>query len=67
MLGGGPWPPDVIADILERFLERAREAVRHDGGKPVMEPTPVGEMGSFPLFADPDENVIGPFKEASSS
>lgn len=53
----------VGVDDLDRYLERAEEL----GGKTVMEPMPVGEMGSFAMFTDPDGNMIGLFKEASAA
>jgi predicted enzyme related to lactoylglutathione lyase len=53
----------VGVDDLDRFLERAEEL----GGKTVTEPMAVGDMGSFAMFADPDGNMIGLFKEVSPS
>jgi predicted enzyme related to lactoylglutathione lyase len=49
----------VGVDDLEKYLERAETL----GGKRVMGPMPVGEMGAFAMFADPDGVVIGLFKE----
>ena len=53
----------VGVDDLDPFLERAEKL----GGKTVVEPMPVGEMGSFAMFADPDGNVIGLFQEEPST
>jgi len=49
----------VGVDDLEKYLERAETL----GGKKLMGPMPVGEMGAFAMFMDPDGLVIGLFKE----
>ena len=44
---------------LEKYLERAETL----GGKRLMGPMPVGLMGTFAMFTDPDGLVIGLFRE----
>lgn len=50
----------VLVDDLEKYLDRAVEL----GGSRLMGPTPIGEMGSFAMFRDPDGNVLGLFAAA---
>ena len=49
----------VAVDDLEKYLERAETL----GGKRLVEPMPVGTMGAFAMFMDPDGIAIGLFKE----
>ena len=49
----------VGVDDLEKYLERAETL----GGKRLMGPMPVGAMGAFAMFTDPDGLVIGLFRE----
>ena len=49
----------VAVDDLEKYLERAETL----GGKRLLGPMPVGAMGAFAMFTDPDGLVIGLFKE----
>jgi predicted enzyme related to lactoylglutathione lyase len=53
----------VGVDGIEGYLERAEKL----GGKTVMEPMAVGEIGSFAMIVDPDGNTIGLFEEAAKS
>jgi hypothetical protein len=46
-------------DELKKYLERAETL----GGKRLMGPKRVGEMGAFAMFMDPDGLVIGLFEE----
>ena len=50
----------VSVDDLEEYLERAEEL----GGKPLVGPMPIGELGAFALFMDLDGLVVGLFKES---
>lgn len=69
-IGGGimPAPKDaghwisfyVQVDELEKYLDRAVEL----GGSRLMEPTPLGQMGSFAMVRDPDGNLLGLFTAA---
>jgi predicted enzyme related to lactoylglutathione lyase len=49
----------VAVDDLETSLRSVEEL----GGTRITEPVPVGEVGSFAMFADPDGNMIGLFAE----
>ncbi len=56
--GQRPWLTFYVeVDDLEKYLARAADL----GGSRLMGPTPIGEMGSFAMFRDPDGNVIGLF------
>jgi predicted enzyme related to lactoylglutathione lyase/iron-sulfur cluster repair protein YtfE (RIC family) len=58
--GVPPWVTVYVGvDDLRGTLEHAEKL----GGKTVREPTPVGDIGSSALLADPDGNVIGLFAE----
>jgi uncharacterized protein len=65
MQAPGGVPPYVTfyvgVDDLEKYLERA-EAL---GGKRLMGPTRVGEVGAFAMFIDPDGLMIGLFEESA--
>jgi len=51
----------VMVDDLQAYLDRAGKL----GGKTLMPPTKISdEIGSFAMFADPDGNMIGLFKNA---
>ena len=49
----------VGVDDLEKYLERAETL----GGKHLVGPMPIGDMGAFAMFTDPDGLVIGLFRE----
>lgn len=49
----------VGVDDLDKYLERAGTL----GGKRLVGPMPIGEIGSFAMFTDPDGIVIGLFRE----
>lgn len=55
-------PPSVTiyvqVDDLQGYLEKAEGL----GGRTVVPPTPIPNIGSFALFADPEGNTIGLFK-----
>lgn len=53
----------VGVEDIEAFLERAEKL----GGKTIMEPMSVGEIGSFAMFADPDGNAVGLFEETAAA
>jgi predicted enzyme related to lactoylglutathione lyase len=67
-IGGGiaPAQPGMAAGVtfyvsvegLQTYLDRAESL----GGKTVLPPTPIPNVGSCALFSDPDGNVIGLFK-----
>ena len=46
-------------DDLAKYLARAEDL----GGSTVLRPMPIGTIGSFAMFADPDGNTIGLFRE----
>ena len=50
----------VRVDDLDKYLIRVEEL----GGKKVMAPMPIEGVGSFAMFADPDDNVVGLFEES---
>jgi predicted enzyme related to lactoylglutathione lyase len=50
----------VGVDDLDKYLRRAQEL----GGSTVLGPMPVGQVGAFAMFADPDGNIVGLFREA---
>lgn len=49
----------VHVDDLVAYLDRVESL----GGKVVVGPEPIPGVGSFAMFADPDGNVIGLFRE----
>ncbi len=49
----------VLVDDLQAYLDKAGTL----GGKTVVPPTPIPNIGSFAMFLDPDNNCIGLFKE----
>jgi len=49
----------VKVDDLQAFLDKANKL----GGKTIVPPTPIPQVGSFAMFADLDGNVVGLFKE----
>lgn len=49
----------VAVDDLDKYLKRAEQL----GGSTVMGPMPVGKIGAFAMFADPDENIVGLFRD----
>lgn len=48
----------VMVDDLQAYLDKAVKL----GGKQVVPPTPIPEIGGFAMFSDLDGNVIGLFK-----
>ena len=48
----------VHVDDLQSYLTKAEEL----GGKTVLPPTPIPDIGSFAMFADPDGNTVGLFQ-----
>ena len=48
----------VQVDDLQAYLEKAESL----GGKTVVPPTPIPNIGSFAMFSDPDGNTVGLFK-----
>lgn len=59
----GQFPPYLTiyiqVDDLQKYLDRAEEL----GGKTVVPPTAIPNMGSFAMFTDPDGNMVGIYKE----
>ena len=54
--GVPPWVTVYVeVDDLEKSLARAEEL----GGRRIMGPAPIGEMGDVAMFSDPDGNPIG--------
>ena len=49
----------VDVDDLDKYLRRAQEL----GGSKVLGPMNVGRIGAFAMFADPDGNLVGPFRK----
>ncbi len=49
----------VQVDDLQTYLDKAESL----GGKAIVPPTPIPEVGSFAMFSDLDGNVIGIFKD----
>lgn len=49
----------VGVDDLQAYLNKAEGL----GGKTVMPPTPIPNIGAFAMFSDPEGNIIGIFKE----
>ena len=48
----------VSVDDLQAFLDRAERL----GGKTVVPPTPIPNVGAFAMFRDPEGNLLGLFK-----
>jgi hypothetical protein len=49
----------VDVDDLDKYLRRAQEL----GGSKVLGPMVIGRIGAFAMFADPDGNLVGLFRE----
>ncbi|RME27066.1 MAG: VOC family protein [Candidatus Zixiibacteriota bacterium] len=49
----------VQVDDLQAYLDKAEKL----GGKTIMPPTPIPGVGASAMFADPDGNMIGLFKQ----
>lgn len=49
----------INVDALDDALARIREA----GGEIVMEPTPVGEIGTYAKFKDTEGNIMGVWQD----
>ena len=68
-IGGGimqtpPQAPPYVTfyvgvDDVDKYLTRAEEL----GGRKVLAPMDVGTIGAFAMFADPDGNLVGLFRE----
>ncbi len=48
----------VQVDDLQAYLDKAKEL----GGKIMVPPTPIPNMGAFALFTDPEGQILGLFK-----
>jgi predicted enzyme related to lactoylglutathione lyase len=48
----------VQVDDLQKYLDKANEL----GGKTVVPPTPIPNIGSFAMFTDPEGHCVGMFK-----
>ena len=48
----------VLVDDLQAYLDKAESL----GGKTIMPPTPIPNIGAAAMFSDPEGNVIGLFK-----
>ena len=48
----------VTVDNLQAYLDRAEKS----GGKTVLKPTPIPNVGSCAMFTDPDGNMVGLFR-----
>ena len=53
----------VHVDELQPYLDKAEKL----GGKTIMPPTPIPDVGSVALFADPEGHCIGLFKGSLQS
>lgn len=49
----------VQVDDLQAYLDKAEKL----GGKTLVPPTPIPNVGDFAMFSDPEGNCIGIFKE----
>lgn len=49
----------VQVDDLQAYLDKAVQL----GGRAVVPPTPIPDIGSFAMFVDPEGNCIGLFRE----
>ena len=49
----------VGVDDLQAYLNKAESL----GGKTVVPPTPIPNVGAFAMFSDPEGNIVGIFKE----
>lgn len=49
----------IKVDAIEDALVRIKES----GGEVVMEPTPVGEIGTYAKFKDPEGNILGVWQD----
>lgn len=58
----GPWPGNMAFYIGVADLEASCERIVAAGGRIVVEPQEVPGMGSFCLFADPEDRVLGLWK-----
>ena len=48
----------VNVDDLQAYLDKAESL----GGKTIVPPTPIPNMGAFAMFHDPEGNLVGLFK-----
>jgi predicted enzyme related to lactoylglutathione lyase len=55
----GPWPSNMTLYISVDDLEAFKEHIKAAGGKVVVERQDVPNVGSFALFQDPDERLLG--------
>jgi predicted enzyme related to lactoylglutathione lyase len=58
----GPWPGNMTFYVDVDDLRAFRERIVAAGGRILVEEMAVPGAGSFALFADPDERVIGLWK-----
>jgi predicted enzyme related to lactoylglutathione lyase len=58
---GGP-PNSLTIYVQVDDLEASLDKVEKLGGKTVVPPTPIPNVGSFAMFSDPAGNTIGLFK-----
>lgn len=58
----GPWPGNMSFYIDVPDLAQYRDKIKAAGGKILVEEQEVPGMGSFCLFSDPDNRVIGIWK-----
>lgn len=52
------WMPYVRVSDIQASTERAKDL----GGKTIVEPTPISEIGTFSIIQDPTGGVIGLFQ-----
>lgn len=55
----GPWPGNMAFYIDVDDLAAARSRIVESGGKVIVEQMDVPGVGSFALFSDPDDRVLG--------
>lgn len=60
-------PPWVTFYVGVHDLEKTLERAEGLGGRRVMGPMSVGEIGEMAMFADPDGNVLGLFAERAAA
>ncbi|HHE46606.1 MAG TPA: VOC family protein [Bacteroidetes bacterium] len=59
----GRFPPYVTFYVQVDDLEASTKKVEELGGKVIVPPTPIPDIGSFAMFSDLDGNVIGLWKK----
>jgi hypothetical protein len=67
-INGGIWKGErndrPIIVITVKNIDEHVKKVQKAGGKVVMEKTPVGDMGLYARFQDPDGNILGLWQNA---